>query len=98
MFSLCGDLITIYASDLWYEIVTIESESMFAGCARLVGGEGTTYDVDIPVKNGSYACIDKGSEKPGYFTYKEPKNWRSLPFNESCKGALSLQSEGNSLC
>ena len=42
------------------------STEMFVGCTRLVGGEGTTYDVYHT--DASYAHIDGGPSDPGYLT------------------------------
>ena len=43
---------------------------MFWGCLSLVGGAGTTYDENHT--DVEYARIDKGSDNPGYLTYKNP--------------------------
>ena len=41
---------------------------MFKDCTSLVGGKGTTYDVNhVDV---DYAHIDGGTSNPGYFTEK----------------------------
>ena len=68
MFSSCGALTTIYASD---EFDTSNSTShysnMFKDDTSLVGGAGTTYSVT----DGTYAHIDGGSDDPGYFTIGE---------------------------
>ena len=41
---------------------------MFKNCTSLVGGLGTTYDVNHVDKD--YAHIDGGPSNPGYFTKK----------------------------
>jgi hypothetical protein len=41
---------------------------MFTNCTSLVGGMGTAYDKNHTDK--SYARIDGGQDRPGYFTAK----------------------------
>ena len=70
LFAYCYKLSTIYASERW-NMNKVEEEKkgkMFAGCSKIVGGEGTTYDSNHV--GGDYARIDEGPSKPGYFTYK----------------------------
>jgi surface protein len=70
MFYGCYKLKTIYVGDGWVlSDAAIEiSENVFNGCNRLVGGKGTTYDVDHV--DADYAHIDGGPSNPGYFTEK----------------------------
>ena len=66
MFYGCSNLKTIYCGNKWNIDKVWESTEMFANCANLVGGKGTTYDsehTDI-----EYARIDGGPNSPGYFT------------------------------
>ena len=73
MFAYCNQLATIYASERW-NMGNVEEEkkgNMFAGCYKIIGGEGTTYDPDHV--NDDYARIDEGPSNPGYFTYKAPQ-------------------------
>ena len=74
MFKNCEALTTIYVSDNW----TIEnaewksemndkSRSIFFGCPKLVGGNGTTWDESHI--DHTYAHIDGGASNPGYLTY-----------------------------
>ncbi len=88
MFYSCGELVTIYASEGF--TACDNSDSIFYGCSSLVGGEGTTYKYSN--STSEFARIDGGSSNPGYFTYKEFKDWRSLPFDEST-GTLTLTDE-----
>ncbi|WP_027727938.1 BspA family leucine-rich repeat surface protein [Treponema sp. C6A8] len=44
------------------------SDEMFAYCALLIGGSGTTYNSSVIDK--TYAHIDGGTSNPGYFTAK----------------------------
>ena len=65
MFYGCYNLKTIYVSDLWSIAKVTESDYMFSGCNKLVGGMSTkysdTYTDDI------YARIDT-YDTPGYLT------------------------------
>lgn len=67
MFAWCVSLKKIYCYEDWSKSAVLEnSESMFANCGALVGGNGTAYDwtmVDV-----TYARPDGGTEQPGYFT------------------------------
>lgn len=69
MFSGCTNLQTIYVSDEWSSEKVGSGVSMFDGCTKLVGGQGTTYDESHT--NHIYARIDGGASYPGYFTRKE---------------------------
>ena len=74
MFTQNKNLTTIYVSEKWNiarinHTDIIETDEPFFGCTKLVGEKGTTYNhekIDI-----SYARVDEGEEKQGYFTYKE---------------------------
>ena len=68
MFNGCTNLTTIYASDRFdaTRLATDENVDMFAGCVALIGGEGTEYSASNT--DSSYAVIDLGEERPGYFT------------------------------
>ena len=67
MFVNCTNLTTIYVSGKWNtaEVAEHGSIDMFAGCNNLVGGNGTTYDVNH--KDAEYARVD-AEGTPGYFT------------------------------
>ncbi len=68
MFRGNENLATIYVSDKFVTTKVTNSTSMFESCKNLVGGAGTKYKsshIDC-----TYAIIDGGTEKPGYFTYK----------------------------
>ena len=78
MFYSCGGLTTIYVSEYneetktgWTTSAVINSDSMFNGCTKLVGENGTTYDAGYT--DGTYARIDT-VETPGYFTNITNKN------------------------
>jgi len=68
MFYNCSSLKTIYASSLFTTDAVSSSNSMFDGCTSLVGGAGTTYDLNH--RDKTYARIDGGTSRPGYFTAK----------------------------
>lgn len=66
MFYDCNLLKTIYVADKWNTDAVTESDQMFDGCNRLIGGNGTTYNLNYVDK--ARAKIDGGSSDPGYFT------------------------------
>ena len=68
MFNGCTYLETIYASHSWRTDAVTESNGMFAGCANLVGGQGTAYDEHHV--DAARAHIDGGTSNPGYLTGK----------------------------
>ena len=68
MFNRCSSLTTIYGGDGWITSAVENSRMMFYYCTSLVGGQGTTYDVNHI--DASYAHIDGGPSNPGYFTEK----------------------------
>ena len=68
MFIHCNNLRTIYVGDGWTTASMRYTWDMFKDCTSLVGGKGTTYDVNhVDV---DYAHIDGGTSNPGYFTDK----------------------------
>ena len=71
MFNGCSNLTTIYVGSGWSTAAVTNSESMFANCSSLVGGQGTTWSTSNP-KDKTYARIDGGTSNPGYFTEKNP--------------------------
>ena len=62
---------TIYVSNLWSTSAVTSSDKMFYNCSNLKGGSGTIYNGNYIDK--TYARIDGGTSKPGYFTYKASK-------------------------
>lgn len=67
MFLNCVNLTTIYASSSFVVEQVTDSEGMFSGCPRLIGGNGTVRSGEHNDKE--YARIDKEGT-PGYFTQK----------------------------
>ena len=66
MFQSCESLCTIYAEDN-LDMTNVESSTyMFWKCFSLMGGKGTQYDSSHDDK--TYARVDEGTNKPGYFT------------------------------
>ena len=71
MFSACSSLKTIFVapdSDWAASALLTESTDMFDSCTLLTGGSGTAFDDSVTDK--TYACVDGGTEAPGYFTAK----------------------------
>ena len=66
MFSSSTNLKTIYASDKFVTTKVTSSINIFTGCTNLVGGAGTKYNSSHVDK--TYARIDGGTSRPGYFT------------------------------
>ena len=66
MFSSSTNLKTIYASDKFVTTKVTSSTNIFTGCTNLVGGAGTKYNSSHVDK--TYARIDGGTSRPGYFT------------------------------
>ena len=66
MFNNSIKLKTIYASNKFKTDLVTSSSSMFYNSTLLVGGLGTTYNSSYTDK--TYARIDGGTSRPGYFT------------------------------
>ena len=67
MFENCPYLNTICVGTNWTTDGVTESDNMFNGCTRLVGGLGTAYSVANP-QDKTYAHLDGGTSNPGYFS------------------------------
>ena len=66
MLANCSNLSTVYVGEDWNMTNVTSGDSVFVNSENLVGGMGTRYDADnIDYR---YACIDGGSDAPGYFT------------------------------
>ena len=68
MFSGCSGVTCIAVGDGWTTSAVTKGENMFSGCKKLTGGAGTVYDFNHT--NHTYACVDGGTDKPGYFIDK----------------------------
>ena len=68
MFNGCSGLTTIFVSNDWNTAAVTKGSKMFAGCSKLVGGAGSTYNANHT--DYTYARIDGGADNPGYFTLK----------------------------
>ena len=68
MFSGCSGVTCIAVGDGWTTLAVTKGEDMFSGCKKLTGGAGTVYDFNHT--NHTYACVDGGTDKPGYFIDK----------------------------
>ena len=64
---------TIYVGNGWSTEKVTNSDKMFSGCEKLIGGAGTKYDPNHI--DGTYAHIDGGSSKPGYLSPKVYDVW-----------------------
>ncbi|MBQ7697933.1 MAG: BspA family leucine-rich repeat surface protein [Paludibacteraceae bacterium] len=65
MFYECHELTTIYCDDNLSIYGILGDDEMFAGCKKLVGGHGTTFNYTTGI---DYAHPDGGKDAPGYFT------------------------------
>ena len=101
MFTGCTKLKTIYGNswDILGNMTSAEKEEfqnwlrhnwdvhyMFAGCASLVGGSGTTYNSNDK-KDYTYCHVDGGTSNPGYFTLKPATK---APYAVLNNGVLTL--------
>ena len=68
MFERCRALTSIYAGEDWNTDNVTNSYCMFRYCDNLVGGAGTKYTSGNWDK--TYACIDGGTDSPGYLTMR----------------------------
>ncbi len=68
MFDECSALKTIMVGSGWSTTLVTSSDDMFAACTKLVGGKGTTYNVNY--RDKTYARVDGGYSNPGYLTDK----------------------------
>ena len=80
MFTDCSSLKTIYAGNGWSMANVTEGNDIFTGCTSLVGGKGTAYD-ELHTDH-TYARIDGGTSKPGYFTDKSEQQKELEPVND----------------
>lgn len=55
MFNSCSTLKTVYVSDSWTTDNVTNSENMFSGCTKIVGGDGTTFNPNKIDKTLAYA-------------------------------------------
>ena len=101
MFSGCYNLTTIYVGDGWnvdkvvdkvidddQNTINENTNYMFSGCQKLVGGRGTMHSAQHI--NKEYAHIDGGVSNPGYFT-KTPVTLRaSTDFTDTFADATDI--------
>ena len=67
MFKNDSSITVIYCTDDLSASATLTTSSgMFYYCKSLIGGEGTAYNSSYTDK--TYACLDQGTSKKGYFT------------------------------
>jgi surface protein len=84
-------LTTIYATDGAWDMSKVSVDTnMFAGCSKLVGGNGTTYSV----AGRTYARVDKDGQA-GYFTDRALQaSTAALLLEESSEEASSSMAKG----
>ena len=78
MFGGCEELTTIFVGNGWNTSKVGDSENMFYGCNKLIGGNGTRFDeshTDV-----TYARIDMEGT-PGYLTGADNSLVAYFPFN-----------------
>jgi surface protein len=80
MFQGSQNLRTIYVTDLWDESNVPTTSTLFTGCEKLVGGNGTVYNSSYISR--SYARIDT-DRNPGYLTEFPNINMLELAFTSS---------------
>ncbi len=78
MFYNCSALTTVYVGDKWSVASLYENRTtrMFAGCTKIVGEKGTTYNPSYT--KSERAHVDGGESNPGYLTYKKAVEKKSL--------------------
>ena len=82
MFDYCPSLKTIYCNEDWSKSTALtDSDSMFADCPALVGGNGTKYN-DVNPKDITYAHPDEDGN-PGYFTKKTATGIETITNDQS---------------
>ena len=93
MFAYCFNLETIYCNTDWStSSVLTQSTWMFRDCNELVGGKGTTYYYLKDESNSAdktYARLDGGTSKPGYFTQPIDKSKEVYTHFNSSTGVLT---------
>ncbi len=90
MFRDCTALKTIYCDDDWSQNTYLtNSQSMFADCKALVGGNGTTYTSANP-NDASYAHPDE-AENPGYFTKTTTTAINNQMVNAKCQNGKIIK-------
>lgn len=92
MFGGCRELRKIYASDTFTTDGVTDGEMMFDDCVSLRGGKGSGYSQTHTDK--SYARIDGGATRPGYFSGGEvTEASQTLYAVLYADGELSFQSD-----
>lgn len=106
MFDYCSSLTTIYCYNDWTasndRIADTGAISMFRGCSKLVGGNGTAFSEEH--RSGEYARPDGGEPSPGYFTAGEWQGVENISQEPKAKsqkllknGQLFITSDGNQI-
>ncbi|MBR4215810.1 MAG: BspA family leucine-rich repeat surface protein [Bacteroidales bacterium] len=92
MFSNCMELATIFVGDTWNMSNVEKSQDMFKNCQKLVGGNGTKYDVNH--SDEDFAKID--GKNSGYFTKAGQEPYKvAEPYAVFDNGTLTFYYDGN---
>ncbi|MBO7579326.1 MAG: BspA family leucine-rich repeat surface protein [Prevotella sp.] len=86
MFYYCDKLKTIAVGTNWNTANVESSDNMFTGCLSIVGGAGTTYNINKVDK--AYAHIDGGESDPGYLSATLPEAY--AVYNRSSDNVSTL--------
>lgn len=86
MFYYCDKLKTIAVGTNWNTANVESSDNMFTGCLSIVGGAGTTYNINKVDK--AYAHIDGGESDPGYLSATLPEAY--AVYNKSSDNVSTL--------
>ena len=91
MFYGCSNLITIYATHRFDVTNVTESDHMFTGCTKLVGGADTAYSSSHVEKD--YAHVDGGTSNPGYFTNNVFLAYADIKVGQTADPQLTIKSK-----
>ncbi len=86
MFYYCDKLKTIAVGTNWNTANVESSDNMFTSCLSIVGGAGTTYNINKVDK--AYAHIDGGESAPGYLSATLPEAY--AVYNRSSDNVSTL--------
>ncbi|MBP5603039.1 MAG: InlB B-repeat-containing protein [Treponema sp.] len=89
MFANCTNLSIILASEDFVVLTSALDTDMFAGCTKLKGGMGTTWNSLYTSKD--YARLDGGTTNPGYFTEKPVSGLATITFETA--GGTTIASQ-----
>ena len=85
MLANCSNLSTVYVGKEWNMTNVTVGDSVFVNSENIIGGMETHYDADHI--DYHYACIDGGTDAPGYFT--DNKTITDLRGDVNCDGKVN---------